>query len=311
MKIAASNGFLRAGALYAGLALCAVCPPASAMAATTRPDSNSFAGVGMVIGADHGAILIRCVIEGSPTDMAGLEPGCRVLSIDGASVAQDSLKDVAALLRGTAGSKVRATVQCPGERAPKDAVLTRARINTDPEVMFRSWLRSAQKGFADAQSQVALDWYYGRGTSVDYGEAFEWAKKAAAQNDAAGQRLLGVMYAQGQGVTQDAAQALAWFEKAAAQGDAYAQLDLGTIYTTGEGVLPDYVEAYRWLSLASAQGLEQAKASLAALAPKMTAEQIAQAQALAAGGPTAAPAAGAAPQSAPASPPAKPWWDQP
>ena len=65
-------------------------------------------------------------------------------------------------------------------------------------------------------------------------------------------------------------------------GDAYSQYILGRMFARGEGgVLQDYVEAYKWYNLAAARGQPLAAAARDTLIEKMSAEQIATAQALA------------------------------
>ncbi len=73
-----------------------------------------------------------------------------------------------------------------------------------------------------------------------------------------------------------------WYRKAAEQGDAEAQYHLGYMYTVGRGIPENDVKAYSWWSVAKAQGEKQATSNLDSLKNKMTKEQIATGQALAA-----------------------------
>jgi TPR repeat protein len=82
-------------------------------------------------------------------------------------------------------------------------------------------------------------------------------------------------------VPQDYKEALKWFRLAAYQGYATAQVNLGVMYDNGEGVPQDDVQAYAWYNLASANGDAKANQAKAALAKKMTPEQIALGQELA------------------------------
>ena len=68
----------------------------------------------------------------------------------------------------------------------------------------------------------------------------------------------------------------------AEQGDVEAQYILGVAYTDGEGVLQDYVKAHAWLNLAAAAGKEAARKARDSVGSRMTREQIADAQKLAA-----------------------------
>ncbi len=72
-----------------------------------------------------------------------------------------------------------------------------------------------------------------------------------------------------------------WYRKAAEQNDAMAQLLLGECYYLGMGVAKNYAEAYTWLLLAAGQGIELAKEYTTELENKMTREQIAEGQQLA------------------------------
>lgn len=71
-------------------------------------------------------------------------------------------------------------------------------------------------------------------------------------------------------------------EPLAAAGDPRAQLLLGRMYADGKGVVQDYVRAHQLLNLAAAAGLEGASAARDELAARMTPDQVAEAQRLAA-----------------------------
>lgn len=78
------------------------------------------------------------------------------------------------------------------------------------------------------------------------------------------------------------ATARAELEPLAAAGDPRAQLLLGRMYADGKGVVQDYVRAHQLLNLAAAAGLEGASAARDELATRMTPDQVAEAQRLAA-----------------------------
>lgn len=66
-------------------------------------------------------------------------------------------------------------------------------------------------------------------------------------------------------------------------GDPDAQLLLGDLYAAGSGVPQNFVLAHLWYNLAAAQGLATAARARDALAARMTAAQLAEAQSLARG----------------------------
>ncbi len=99
---------------------------------------------------------------------------------------------------------------------------------------------------------------------------------------------------------KDYGSALADWLEVANRGDAEAEMRVAALYEDGLGVAQDYVEAHRWYNLAAAAGAPGAAEARDALAAKMSKEQLAEAQRLAAAWkPATAPrseaAAGAAP----------------
>ena len=152
------------------------------------------------------------------------------------------------------------------------------------------WYRkAADQGEAAAQANLGNMYYNGQGVPRDYAEAAKWTRKAADQGNADAQAGLGGLYYQGRGVPQDYAEALRLLRPLAERGNADAQIKLGIMYEDGNGVPQDYVQAHMWLNLAVA-GLPASETSIRnaavivrdGVAAKMTPDQIAQAQALAA-----------------------------
>jgi len=139
----------------------------------------------------------------------------------------------------------------------------------------------ARQGNADAQHLMGLMYYMGRGVTRDYKQAFGWHQKAALQGKADAQYVVGAMYYTGNAVPQDQKHAVTWFRKAAEQGHAEAQHALGLMYRYHVAGLPqDTVLAYMLWNLAAAGGNRNAADQRAAIAKRMTQEQIEEAQAL-------------------------------
>jgi TPR repeat protein len=109
------------------------------------------------------------------------------------------------------------------------------------------WYRKAA-GQNHAQAQYVLGCCYedGDGVPQNYTEAAKWYHKAAEQNHAEAQLTLGSCYRRGQGVPQNMVEAVQWYRKAAEQGDADAQYSLGMCYQDGQGVVKDEAEAEKW-----------------------------------------------------------------
>ena len=139
----------------------------------------------------------------------------------------------------------------------------------------------ARAGNADAQHLMGLMYYMGRGVTRDYKQAFAWHHKAALQGKSGAQYVVGAMYYTGNAVPQDQKHAVTWFRKAAEQGHAEAQHALGLMYRYHVAGLPqDSVLAYMLWNLAAAGGNRNAADQRAAIARRMTQEQIEEAQAL-------------------------------
>ena len=119
----------------------------------------------------------------------------------------------------------------------------------------------------------------GRGVPQSLTKAMKLYRMAGKQGDLSAQIALGLIYGTGRGVPQNYFQAVKWFRLAAEQGDALAQYNLGLIYAGGYDVVPkDEVQALVWFDLAAEAGNTDARESRAALATRMSPEQVAKAE---------------------------------
>lgn len=100
----------------------------------------------------------------------------------------------------------------------------------------------------------------------------------AEAGDAEAQAALAMLYSGGEGVPFDMGRAAALYERAAKQGNVDAQLNLGDFYARGTGVRRDLTAAHMWLGLAAAQGRSWAEARRRAIARRMSAEAVAEAE---------------------------------
>ena len=92
-----------------------------------------------------------------------------------------------------------------------------------------------------------------------YTEAVEWYMKAAKEEHAEAQYMLGECYYDGTGVEQDYSIAVEWYKRASKQGLSQAQYCLGYSYYKGEGVKQDYKLAVKYFSQAAEQGHAKAQ----------------------------------------------------
>lgn len=141
----------------------------------------------------------------------------------------------------------------------------------------------AKAGNADAEHLLGLMFYMGHGVSQDYTQAMTWHRRAAEKGRADAQYVIGAMYYTGNSVMQDHKVAVSWFRRAAEQGHAEAQHALGLMYRYHKGGMPqDSVLAYMLWNLASAHGSKSAMEQRAALARRMTQQQLEEGQVLSA-----------------------------
>ena len=122
--------------------------------------------------------------------------------------------------------------------------------------------KAAEQGDAKAQTNLGVMYAEGKGIPKDAQKAMKWFRKAAEQGLALAQYNLGVTYAFGKGVPKDAQKAVKWYRKAAEQGLGFAQEDLGNMYYWGEGP-KDAQKAVKWYRKAAEQGSSLAPTRLA------------------------------------------------
>jgi len=153
----------------------------------------------------------------------------------------------------------------------------------DFATVLRLYRPLAEQGNATAQFSLGLMYENGDGVAKNHAEAVKWYRRAAEQGDANGQFLLGKMYEFGRGVAQDDAEAVKWYRLAAEQGDAESQSTLGFAYWKGgKNVAKNFVLAHMWFNVASRRGDANGVENRDTVAERMTPQQIAEAQKLAA-----------------------------
>lgn len=80
--------------------------------------TGNYTGVGLEVSTRDDEILVVSPIDDSPAQRAGIRSGDTIVAIDGATVAEDGLRETIRRLRGRSGSKVSITVV----RQPEDEV---------------------------------------------------------------------------------------------------------------------------------------------------------------------------------------------
>jgi len=155
-------------------------------------------------------------------------------------------------------------------------------FNRAPSVVLETVQARADRGDADAQFSLGVEFAEGEGKSLDYLEAARWFLKAAEQGHARAQFNLGIMYARGHLILADETQSMLWVQRAAASGDPEAQHSLGVAhYRASLTSLPQNasesrIEAYKWLQLAATQNYKDSGTLWSVMTFSMTNEDVAE-----------------------------------
>ncbi len=134
-----------------------------------------------------------------------------------------------------------------------------------PPGISTSLREAAAAGQPNAQYELAMRLYEGRGLPKDQSAAARWFERAASLGLAPAEYRLGSMYEKGIGVTRDPAAAKRWYLKAAEAGNARAAHNLAVMSAEpGEGA-PNYAEAVKWFRRAAELGVRDSQYNLAIL----------------------------------------------
>ena len=133
-----------------------------------------FGGIGIELTLQGGVPQIISPIDGTPAASAGIEPGDRIVKVDGTPTAGMDSEEVVKRLRGAVGTRVTLTIARRG-RAPFDVALTRAIVRV---VSVKSSLQPGKIGYARISTFVE-------------NTAGEFARALARLKSQAGGRLSG------------------------------------------------------------------------------------------------------------------------
>lgn len=100
---------------------------------------GKFGGVGIEVELRDEQVIIVAPIEGGPAERAGVQPGERIVSIEGEPVRGQSLDRLVKKMRGAPGSKVRLAILPSDGTSPRQITLTREIIRV-PSVAGRRLL---------------------------------------------------------------------------------------------------------------------------------------------------------------------------
>ena len=132
--------------------------------------SGSFGGLGIEITVKDRMLTVVAPIDGTPADRAGIQPGDRIVKIEGQLTKDLTLMDAVRKLRGPKGSKVTIGILREGTLEPFEVTLVRETIE----------VRSVRsKDLGDGIFYVRLSSFQER-TAKDLEKALEQAQKAVA-----------------------------------------------------------------------------------------------------------------------------------
>jgi len=91
--------------------------------------SGNYAGVGVQVDVRDGWIVVIAPTPGSPAERAGVQPGDRVVEVDGRSTQGWTLEEATKAFRGKAGTSVAMRIERPGLLAAIPLTLTRSPLH--------------------------------------------------------------------------------------------------------------------------------------------------------------------------------------
>jgi carboxyl-terminal processing protease len=89
-------------------------------------------GIGVVVDRRSGSPVIISVVDGSPADVAGLQAGDVIVSVDDSDTSRLSIDDLADLVRGDSGSSVQVGVERPGSTGRLELSILRDDVEIEP-----------------------------------------------------------------------------------------------------------------------------------------------------------------------------------
>ena len=90
--------------------------------------TGQYGGIGSTIQQDSNYVIFSEPYEGSPAYSAGIQPGDKIISIEGKSMKGASVSDVSNLLKGQPGTKVKITIQPYGNNKTISKEIVREEI---------------------------------------------------------------------------------------------------------------------------------------------------------------------------------------
>ena len=102
--------------------------------------SGHYYGVGMLVGAPEGKVIVMYPFEGSPAFRAGLHPADEILAVNDTNTEHATVTQVSTLLKGPRGTPVTITARRSGSPTPLHFTVVRDNVPRD-SVNYAFWIR--------------------------------------------------------------------------------------------------------------------------------------------------------------------------
>ncbi|HEV7959844.1 MAG TPA: tetratricopeptide repeat protein [Rhizomicrobium sp.] len=229
--------------------------------------------------------------KGSPRWMAWAAVGCAAMTVTALALGSraGASEPVGAVSHSQAAQAFGHVIALADSGDPRDqtvvafAYLRGEHLVSDHKAAGRWALAAAERGDPMAQYLIGAFYQAGDGVAADPRQAVRWFQASALRGNLKAMHNLAIAYAQGQGIDRNPERAAAWFNRAAEQGYADSQFDLAVLYERGDGVKQNPGNALKWYLIAARGGDKEAGVRAIELKQAMSAFDIAQAEALAAG----------------------------
>ncbi len=90
---------------------------------------GSVVGIGVLLGDRNGSVIVLQVVDNGPAGQAGMRAGDVIVAVNGQSVTGQNGQQIAALVRGAAGTSVEIGVQRPSTGETLDFTIVRAEVH--------------------------------------------------------------------------------------------------------------------------------------------------------------------------------------
>ncbi len=104
--------------------------PSRQLKDVNEPLKGNFDGIGIQFSMQHDTVVVISTISGGPSEMVGIQPGDRIVEVDGETVAgQDmSSNNIVDMLKGKRGTEVKVGIKRPGTEERLHFTITRDEI---------------------------------------------------------------------------------------------------------------------------------------------------------------------------------------